>query len=413
MGLTINKILFLFLITGLSCFAHLGWGLQFDSKGNLYFSDVVNRRILKITNDGRLEVVSTNKWVHDLQIDENDNLYLGNEETSLGNGWNSLIKISPDGTESYLISPTQNRDLFNGESFVVDSNGFVYNSRNNVIHKIDSNENFSVFAGSENGIKDGTGINAQFTNIWTMQILQDGNIYIVDEEGNSIRKLTLEGEVITIARNILSQSPANTPFPGTRFNNAYGLDMDPDGNIYIAYNGNGRVLKIFPNGKKTEIYFSGEGWYPTGVAYRNDGLYILENNQDDQLTGGIKQRIVKLSPEGTKTILFENGVVVNVKSIVNNETNNFYKLHSNFPNPFNPDTKIAFTINKELHIQLDIYSVNGEHIINLVNDLKTIGKYSVEWNGIDKYGDSVSSGVYYYTLRSGSFGQTKKMILLK
>ena len=412
MRLSFFKTVFLLFVFNLNSFAHLGWGLQFDSKGNLYFSDVINRRILKITNDSRLETISSNKWVHDLQIDENDNLYLGNEETSMGNGWYSLVKISSDGTESYLIPPTQNRDLFNGESFVVDSNGSIYNAIYYKIFKIVSN-NPITFAGGEIGDNDGVGENAQFTNIWTMQILRDGNIYAVDDAGNSIRKITLEGEVTTVARNIINPTPTNTPFPGTRFNNAYGLDMDNEENMYLAYNGNGRVLKISPDGNKSEVYFSGEGWFPTGVAYKDNDLYILENNQSDQLTGNIEQRLVKLSSDSTVTILFENGEVTEVKDYGIQINNNLYKLHSNFPNPFNPKTNITFTINKEFHVKLDIYSVSGEHIVNLMSDFKKSGNYSVEWNGIDKYGDSVTSGVYYYTLRSGSFGQTKKMILLK
>ena len=90
-----------------------------------------------------------------------------------------------------------------------------------------------------------------------------------------------------------------------------------------------------------------------------------------------------------------------------------FKLSQNYPNPFNPSTKIKFTIpdvetGHAPSVQLLVYDVLGNEITTLVNEEKTEGTYEVEWNA-----SNVPSGVYFYQLKTGSFVQTKKMLLLK
>ncbi|MDP4116947.1 MAG: YCF48-related protein, partial [Bacteroidota bacterium] len=85
-----------------------------------------------------------------------------------------------------------------------------------------------------------------------------------------------------------------------------------------------------------------------------------------------------------------------------------YSLSQNYPNPFNPSTQINYTIPKEGFVKIVIYDVLGRQVSIPVNEHKTAGTYSVEFNG-----GRLSSGVYYYTLTAGDFVQTKKMLLLK
>jgi hypothetical protein len=86
-----------------------------------------------------------------------------------------------------------------------------------------------------------------------------------------------------------------------------------------------------------------------------------------------------------------------------------YKLDQNFPNPFNPSTIITFSIPKTEMISLKIYNSLGMEIKSLLNNERlSAGKYEVD---VDAAG--LSSGVYFYTLNSGSFTQTRKMILQK
>ncbi len=85
-----------------------------------------------------------------------------------------------------------------------------------------------------------------------------------------------------------------------------------------------------------------------------------------------------------------------------------YSLGQNYPNPFNPTTRIKYSIPEASHTSLKIYDILGNEVADLVNQDKQAGTYQVEFNAA-----SLSSGVYFYKLTSGSFIQTKKMIVLK
>ncbi len=106
-----------------------------------------------------------------------------------------------------------------------------------------------------------------------------------------------------------------------------------------------------------------------------------------------------------------------VTSVEDEITVNGFKLHQNYPNPFNPSTRISFEIpaseNGVLQlVTLKIYDLLGEEVAQLVNEFKPAGNYEVEFNSNN--GDrKLSSGIYFYELRSGASVLTRKMILLQ
>jgi len=89
-------------------------------------------------------------------------------------------------------------------------------------------------------------------------------------------------------------------------------------------------------------------------------------------------------------------------------------LEQNYPNPFNPLTKIKFTIPvapsgvEGSFVTLKVNDVLGNEVVTLIREEKPVGSYEVEFNG-----KQLTSGIYFYTLRAGSFVETKKMILIK
>lgn len=85
-----------------------------------------------------------------------------------------------------------------------------------------------------------------------------------------------------------------------------------------------------------------------------------------------------------------------------------YSLSQNFPNPFNPSSRIVFTIPERNFVSLKVFDLLGSEIISLVNEELDAGRYEVDFSG-----DNLSSGVYIYQIRAGSFIDTKKMILLR
>ena len=85
-----------------------------------------------------------------------------------------------------------------------------------------------------------------------------------------------------------------------------------------------------------------------------------------------------------------------------------FTLQQNFPNPFNPATQIKFSVPQTSNVKLIVTDLLGREVATLVNDNLASGNYSVNFDA-----NSVSSGVYFYTLITDKFKQSKKMILMK
>ena len=90
-----------------------------------------------------------------------------------------------------------------------------------------------------------------------------------------------------------------------------------------------------------------------------------------------------------------------------------FALHQNFPNPFNPSTHISFSLPKPSNVEVKIYNILGQSVVTLINDWRNLGHHSVQWNGRDKWGESVGTGIYFYSLETADFRQVKKLMLLK
>ncbi len=88
-------------------------------------------------------------------------------------------------------------------------------------------------------------------------------------------------------------------------------------------------------------------------------------------------------------------------------------LSGNFPNPFNPNTNISYSIKTPAPVLITIYNLKGEKVRTLVNETKGNGMYKAAWNGKDDNGISVSSGVYLYRMQAGNYTSTKRMMLMK
>jgi hypothetical protein len=89
------------------------------------------------------------------------------------------------------------------------------------------------------------------------------------------------------------------------------------------------------------------------------------------------------------------------------------ELFQNDPNPFNPLTRIRFSLPAQLHVTLTIYDVEGRRVTTLVDGKRDAGVSEVIWNGRNAFGDPVATGVYFYQLRAKKKLLTKKLLLLK
>lgn len=90
-----------------------------------------------------------------------------------------------------------------------------------------------------------------------------------------------------------------------------------------------------------------------------------------------------------------------------------FNLSQNYPNPFNPSTEIKYEIPRRSFVEISIYNTLGQIVKTLIKAGQSAGSHSIIWNGTDEFGNSVSSGTYFYKLTAGDFVDSKKMILLK
>lgn len=90
-----------------------------------------------------------------------------------------------------------------------------------------------------------------------------------------------------------------------------------------------------------------------------------------------------------------------------------FELHSAYPNPFNPQTTISFTINQSNQIKLEIFNIKGQRVKSLADGVFEKGTHNIVWNGTNDFNEPVGSGVYFYRIMNGSVNEIKKVMLIK
>ncbi|MGE5499445.1 MAG: T9SS type A sorting domain-containing protein, partial [Syntrophothermus sp.] len=121
---------------------------------------------------------------------------------------------------------------------------------------------------------------------------------------------------------------------------------------------------------------------------------------DSPPTGKFRYRLKQIASDGD--LLYSEDIEVTL------DRPGSYSLEQNFPNPFNSDTRINYSIPADSKVYLVVFSVTGQIVAELVNEYKSAGRYSVS---LDASG--LASGTYIYKIMAGSFVQTKKMIVLR
>ncbi|MCU7493847.1 MAG: T9SS type A sorting domain-containing protein [Ignavibacteria bacterium] len=154
--------------------------------------------------------------------------------------------------------------------------------------------------------------------------------------------------------------------------------------------------------KSCELRFSGTGNFEGYEVYLADSFqkrfYNLRENP-----------AISLNPEEK---IKEFSLIIGNKNFIEGKKGlllpKAYTLFQNYPNPFNPNTVIAYELPVESRVQLKVFNVLGKEIITLKDELEAAGRHEIMFEA-----GSLPSGIYFYTLRSGSFVKTGKMILLK
>lgn len=160
----------------------------------------------------------------------------------------------------------------------------------------------------------------------------------------------------------------------------------------------------------------GSGGYRVGddfsIAYRgNLDSTFAKNDRIEKIIGigNYSFYHYKLDPRNNEDVI---GHTTNVKNS-NNHRELSYDLKQNYPNPFNSSTTIYYSLGKRGLVELILYNILGQKIRTLVNEIKIAGQHVVPWDGRNDNGQLVASGLYFYTLKTGSFIKTNKMVLLR
>ncbi len=189
------------------------WGITVDSAGNLYVADRENDTIRKLTTNGQVTTLAGQPGV-----------------------WGSA-----DGTGSAAL-------FYRPTAVAVDSAGnvFVADTVNNTIRKITAAGVVTTFAGQSQGggSADGPGTQAQFYNPEGLALDGAGNLYVADTYNETIRKVSPEGVVTTLAGAPQVQGSADGAGGGARFTDPAGIGVDSAGTVYVADTGNHTIRRI-------------------------------------------------------------------------------------------------------------------------------------------------------------------------
>jgi len=154
------------------------------------------------------------------------------------------------------------------------------------------------------------------------------------------------------------------------------------------------------------------------IVYRNDtaisqvnSLNYIDTNVVINIRYTYHVVAVYSNPEGVS----EPSNSVLGKAIISpiQSQNSQTALHENYPNPFNPETTISFTLGKDTTVQIDICNVKGQVVNNIVNRHMSAGTHRIVWDGKDNFGHPVSSGMYFYRMTTGEYTSMRKMLLMK
>jgi len=97
----------------------------------------------------------------------------------------------------------------------------------------------------------------------------------------------------------------------------------------------------------------------------------------------------------------------------NEEAPNSFQIHENYPNPFNPSTRIRYELPIESNVSLIVHNISGKIVKTIVTESQSAGRYEIQWNGQDDTGNLVSTGMYFARIQAGSYSHVIKMIYMR
>ncbi|MFH1851252.1 MAG: T9SS type A sorting domain-containing protein [Candidatus Neomarinimicrobiota bacterium] len=146
--------------------------------------------------------------------------------------------------------------------------------------------------------------------------------------------------------------------------------------------------------------------------------YLSIHIDATELSAGYYKTAILITSNDTVSPEISVPITINVTgpditTVIDIEPPREFMLYPNYPNPFNPLTTIRYNLPVADIVQVAIFNLQGQQIATLVNANQTAGSHTIQWPAIDRYGQPVSSGFYFYQLKTSRFLQTRKLLLLK
>ena len=229
-------------------------------------------------------------------------------------------------------------------------------------------------------------------------LVLDADAIIVADAGNSrVQFFSLQGVFQRKFGGHVRQVDTTWTTIGL-FAHMQGIAVDGAHRIYVADSGLDHV-QIF-SAQGSHLGFAGKERHPSTQLRVPIGMAITDSSFYLTSLAGSEVRAYTIS-----------GITTSVTESSLPQT---YGLEQNYPNPFNPTTVIRFSLPSEGLVILKVYDITGREVKTVLNEARTAGNYSTQWDGKNNAGNHISSGIYFYRLNiPGRFTQTKKMILLK
>lgn len=239
------------------------YGLALDGDGNLYVGDVANHRIRKISPDGTVSNLAGKKkgfmdgsgsearfnHPYGVAVDAAKNVYVAdsyNHRIRKITADGAVSTLAGNGNDGYVDGPVHESEFYVPIGIVMDSDENIYvgDEGNSSIRKITRDGNVTTLAGNGKfSFTDGVGSAATFNAPGGIALDREGNLYVADYLNNCIRRVTPSGEVRKIAGNLKKGFADGRPSEA-QFYYPFGIAVDPSGTVYVGDQFNHRIRKI-------------------------------------------------------------------------------------------------------------------------------------------------------------------------
>jgi Beta-propeller repeat len=388
-------------------------GLVVDDAGNVYVTGISwdspgshDYVTIKYNTDGvELWVARYNgpadytEQATDIAIDDSGNVYVTGYSTGIGTAWDfATIKYNSNGVEQWVA---RNIDGGGSTLIAVDDSGNVYVAG--------SGNGYLTVKYNSNGIEQWFARYSSANYPRDLAVDNSGNVFVTGEgRGGSPGK-----EYATVKYNTNGFEQWVAHYTGPGFGGfATSLAVSESGNVYVTGLNGG----VGTDSDYATLKYNSEGIEQWVARYNgSENLYdgalslAIDDSENVYVTGF--SYIDQYCSEYV-TIKYIQSTPVSVKEEEIKKPGS-YLLSQNYPNPFNPGTVISYELKGTAFVILKLYDLMGKDVMTLVNEKQTGGSYQVVWNGRNKYGKEVSSGIYFYRLKTDAFSQTRKMILIR